>query len=82
MKTEFEEYSVETFNLVFGTDLKTSMTFQEASDNIEQEEVNYFYVSMYDNDVLEAIENEKEGAEALDVRLIYIEDLGIYIATY
>jgi hypothetical protein len=82
MKTQFEDYTTEVFNLVFGTDLNNSMTFQQAIDNIEEEEVSYFYVSMDDDDVLEAIENEKEVAEALDVRLIYIEDLGIYIATY
>lgn len=79
---KFEEYSVKTFNLVFGTDLQENMTFQQAIDNIEEEEVSYFYVSMDDEDVLEAIENEKEVAEALNVRLIYIEDLGIFIATY
>jgi len=37
---------------------------------------------MDENDVLEAIENEKEVAESLDLRLTFIEDLGIYIATY
>jgi len=79
---KFEDYSVKTFNLVFGTDLHENMTFQQAIDNIEEEEVSYFYVSMDDEDVLEAIENEKEVAEALNVRLIYIEDLGIFIATY
>jgi len=79
---QFEDYSVKTFNLVFGTDLHSNMTFQQAIDNIEQEEVSYFYVSMDDEDVLEAIENEKEIAEMLKLRLIYIEDLGIFIATY
>lgn len=82
MKTQFENYTTEVFNLVFGTDLKSTMTFQEAIDNIEEEEVSYFYISMDEKDILEAIENEKEVAEALQVRLIYIEDLGIFIATY
>ncbi len=79
---QFEDYSIKTFNLVFGTELHENMTFQQAVDEIEQEEVSYFYVSMCEEDVLEAIENEKEVAEALDVRLIYIEELGIFIATY
>jgi len=79
---QFEDYSIKTFNLVFGTDLHENMTFQQAIDNIEEEAVSYFYVSMCEEDVLEAIENEKEVAEALDVRLIYIEELGIFIATY
>ena len=82
MKTQFEDYSIKDFNIVTGTDLKPNMTFAEVVDEIEKEEVRYFYVSMCEEDVLEAIENEKEIAETLDLRLIYIEDLGIYIATY
>ena len=82
MKNQFSSYSVNDFNIVTGTDLKSDMNFAEAIDEIEREEVNYFYVSMCEEDVLEAIENEKEIAEALDLRLIYIEDLGICIATY
>lgn len=78
----FDDYSIETFNIVTGTDLKQNMTFQEAIDEIENEEVNYFYVSMCQEDVLDAIDNEKEIAELLDLRLIFIEELGIYIATY
>ena len=81
MKT-FENYSVKTFNLVTDTDLKTNMTFQQAIDEIDDKEVSYFYVSMCEEDVLEAIDSEKDVAEALDLRLIFIEDLGIYIATY
>ncbi len=81
MKT-FENYSVKTFNLVTDTDLKTNMTFQQAIDEIDDKEVSYFYVSMCEEDVLEAVENEKDIAEALDLRFILIEDLGIYIATY
>jgi hypothetical protein len=82
MKTQFEDYTTKVFNLVFGTDLKPTMTFQEAIDNIELEEISYFYVSMRNEDVLEAIKDEKEVADILDLRLIFIEDLGIYIATY
>lgn len=78
----FDDYSIETFNIVTGTDLKQNMTFQEVIDEIENEEVNYFYVSMCQEDVLDAIDNEKEIAELLDLRLIFIEELGIYIATY
>ena len=81
MKT-FENYSVKTFNLVTDTDLKTNMTFQQAIDEIDDKEVSYFYVSMCEEDVLEAIDSKKDVAEALDLKLIFIEDLGIYIATY
>jgi hypothetical protein len=82
MKTTFENFTVKDFNLSCGTNLKSKMTFQEAIDNIEQEEVSYFYVSMCEEDVLEAIENEREVAEALNLKLIFIEEIGIYIATY
>ena len=78
MKT-FDNYTIEEFNLVTGTNLTKDITFQEANDEIE---VSYFYISMDESDVLEAIENEKEVAEALDLRLINIQDLGIFIATY
>ena len=78
----FDDYSIETFNIVTGTDLKQNMTFQEVIDERENEDVNYFYVSMCQEDVLDAIDNEKEIAELLDLRFIFIEELGIYIATY
>lgn len=81
MKT-FDNYTIEEFNLVTRTNLTKDMTFQEVDDEIEKLEVSYFYISMDKNDVLEAIENEKEVADALDLRLINIQDLGIYIATY
>ena len=82
MNTEFKVWGVEDFNCVMDTDLKTNMNFQQAIDEIEKAEVSYFYVSMCEEDVLEAVENEKDIAEALDLRFILIEDLGIYIATY
>ena len=82
MNTEFKVWGVEDFNCVMDTDLKTNMNFQQAIDEIEKAEVSYFYVSMCEEDVLEAVENEKDVAEALDLRFILIEDLGIYIATY
>ena len=82
MNTEFKVWGVEDFNCVMDTDLKTNMNFQQAIDEIEKAEVSYFYVSMCEEDVLEAVGNEKDIAEALDLRFILIEDLGIYIATY
>lgn len=78
----FNIWGTGDFNCVFDTDLKTNMTFQEAVDEIESKEINYFCISMNRSDVLEAIENKKEIAELLDLRLTLIEDLGIYIATY
>ena len=82
MNTEFRVWGTGDFNCVMDTDLKTNMNFQQAIDEIEKAEVSYFYVSMCEEDVLEAVENEKDIAEALDLRFILIEDLGIYITTY
>ena len=82
MNTEFRVWDTGDFNCVMDTDLKTNMNFQQAIDEIEKAEVSYFYVSMCEEDVLEAVENEKDIAEALDLRFILIEDLGIYITTY
>ena len=62
MNTEFEDWGTGDFNCVMDTDLKKNMTFQQAVDEIEKAEVNYFYVSMCEEDVLEAVENEKDIA--------------------
>lgn len=82
MKTQFDKWTLHDFNIVMDTDIKETDTFFEAVDKIEEEEVQYFYISMDANDVLEAIENEKEIAKQLGLSLIYIDGMGIYIATY
>ena len=64
------------------TNILPTDTFQEVGDKIDEAEISYFYISMNDSDVLVAIENEKEVAEMLDLRLIFIEELCIFIATY
>lgn len=80
MKTEFKTETIEVFNSYCDTTLTENMTFQEAVDNIESANNNYFYVSMNSQDVIEAIENEKEIAMQLDLDLVLIKELGIYIA--
>lgn len=82
MSTEFQNWTTREFNDTFGTNLTNIMTFDEAMTHIENEEINYFYTSMCKDDVLEAIEAEKEIAEQLDLSLLYITNLGIYIATH
>lgn len=82
MESQFDKWTLHDFNMVMGTGIKETDTFSEAVDKIEEEEVQYFYISMDSNDVLEAIENEKEIAEQLGLSLIYIDGIGIYIATY
>lgn len=77
---EFRKETIEMFNNYCDTTLTKGMTFSEVVDNIESANNNYFYVSMDENYVIEAIENEKEIAEQLDLDLVYINELGIYIA--
>lgn len=77
---KFREESIEMFNSYCDTTLQKTMTFQEAIDNIESANNSYFYVSMREEDVLEAIENEKEIAEQLYLDLVFINELCIYIA--
>jgi hypothetical protein len=79
---EFNKWTLEEFNRLTEADILPEDSFQEIVDKIEKEEINYFYISMNKEDVLEVIEAEKEIAEALDVRLLFIDEIGIYIATY
>jgi hypothetical protein len=82
IQLNFTKYSIKEFNLYFNTRLNKTMNFQEAIVNIEENKNNYFYVSMCQKDVIEAIENEKEIAMQLNLNLIYINEIGIYIALY
>ena len=79
---EFDNWTLEEFNRMCDTNILPTDNFQEIGDKIDEAEISYFYISMNDSDVLEAIEDEKEVAEMLDLRLLYIEEIGIYIATY
>ena len=56
------------------------MTFSEAVENIESANNSYFYISLSQYDIIEAIENEKEIAEQFDLDLIYLLPQGIAIA--
>lgn len=77
---EFKKTSIEHFNYFCDTMLNKNMTFSEAIDEIEAKDNNYFYVSMCENDVIEAIENEKEIADQLELELLFIDEIGIFIA--
>lgn len=78
----FENLSLDAFNKLCSTNIKRSDDFYEAVLKIENEHNLYFYVSMCEQDVLEAIENEKEVADALDLYLVFVDEIGIYIALY
>ena len=79
---DFREETVEEFNSYCDTTLRKDMTFAEAIDDIESANNSYFYVSMRKEDVEEAIVNEQEIADQLDLDKVFIKDLGIYIALH
>jgi hypothetical protein len=79
---EFREETIKGFNSYCDTTLTEDMTFAEVVDNIESANNNYFYVSMCKNDVVEAINDEKEIADQLDLDKVYIKDVGVYIALH
>lgn len=77
---DFREETIKEFNSYCDTTLRKDMTFAEAIDDIERANNNYFYVSMSEEDVEEAIVNEQEIADQLDLDKVFIKDLGIFIA--
>ena len=79
---DFREETIEEFNSYCDTTLRKDMTFAEAIDDIESANNSYFYVSMRKEDVEEAIVNEQEIADQLDLDKVFIKDLGIFIALH
>ena len=78
----FDVWSIEDINRMFETDIKASDTFSEAVDKIDDADGSYFYVSMNKQDILDALSCEPELEKALGLRFIFIDEIGIYIATY
>lgn len=79
---EFREETIKEFNSYCDTTLTDDINFAEVVDNIESANNNYFYVSMCKDDIVEAINNEKEIADQLDLDKVYIKDVGVYIALH
>jgi hypothetical protein len=79
---EFREETIQEFNSYCDTTLTKDMTFAEAVDDIDSANNNYFYVSMCKDDVVEAINNEKEITDQLDLDKVYIKEVGVYIALH
>jgi hypothetical protein len=79
---DFREETIEEFNSYCDTTLRKDMSFAEAIDDIEAANNNYFYVSMRKEEVEEAIVNEQEIADQLDLDKVFIKELGIYIALH
>lgn len=79
---EAENWSIDKFNKVTGCKLLPQDTFHEAGNKIENANISYFYISMCLEDVLEAVNDEKEVAEQLGVYIVFIKDVGVYIGLY
>jgi len=77
---EFREETIQEFNSYRDTTLTEDMTFADAVENIENANNSYFYISLSQNDVIEAINDEKEIAEQFDLDLVYLLPQGIAIA--
>ena len=77
---KFREETIQEFNSYRDTTLIEYMTFANAVENIENANNSYFYISLSQNDVIEAINNEKEIAEQFDLDLVYLLPQGIAIA--
>ena len=81
-QTDFTDLSINEFNAQFGTLLTKEMSFEEATKNIEDNNISYFYISMCPEDILNSLAYEREMAEMLKVENIFIKDLGIFVSVY
>lgn len=78
----FRLYSVDQFNLVFETDLQPYDNCEVISDKVENAGHSYFYVSGCSEDVLEAIKEEQEVADQLNLELVCILPSCTFMAIY
>ena len=79
---KFREETILEFNSYCDTTLGADMTFAEVVDNIESANNSYFYISMSKDDIVEAINNEKEIADQLDLDKVYIKEVGVYVTLH
>ncbi len=76
---KFIQETVKEFNSHSRANLFKGMTFWEIVQNIESSNNDYFYISMCENDVIEAVNDDKEIAKLIKLSPIYIKELGVYI---
>ena len=81
---EFRTVTVEEFNRIFGTSLDKGMNYIDGCNHIEEQGINYWYMSMSPKDVLEDLNDNDNVFINLNyvASLYYIKDLCIYISTY
>lgn len=80
MKLEFEEWTLVEFNNLLVNEILATDTFAEAVGKIESEDLSYFYVSMNGEDIENAIDCEKEIADQLKLKYVFVVDICMYIA--
>lgn len=73
---------VNYFNDITWIKIWADDNFTTVVEKLDKEDIRYFYISMNKQDVLDAVQAEKEIAESLWLRYFYIKELWIYIATY
>lgn len=78
--TDFKDFTLNQFNEKYGTELKVNMSIEQTTDHIETMDKGCFYSSYRPEDVLDAMNEEGEIVELLDIHLVNIE--GLYIAMY
>lgn len=78
----FEETTTEELNNIIDTQLTDDMTFTEVYEELDRTENKYFYISLCDEDVIEAINNERDIAEQLDLWLVCIMPQCVYVALH
>ena len=81
MKT-FDKISTTELNKIIDTKLTDDMDFVEVYEELDRTENRYFYISLAEEDVLEAYENEKEITDQLDLWFVCIEPQEIYVALH
>lgn len=79
---EFTEWTLAEFNSLLETNFSSTDTFAEVCDKIDEAEANYFYMSMNENDLIEAINNERVVFNLLKCNLIFVKEISLFIATY
>jgi hypothetical protein len=79
---EFTECTLTDFNSLLETNFSSTDTFAEVCDKIDEAEVNYFYMSMNKNNLIEAINDERIVFDLLKCNLIFVKEICLFIATY
>lgn len=80
---DFTVYEISDCEGMFDCGLQGDYSFEDLCDILDSDDdIRYFYVSLNPQDVIDAVYNEYEVAQALNLSYLYLEPFGVYIATY